>query len=169
MHSTWQKCDVWTGPQWVTNCNHKHELMSTCSREAAMFYPHRRVICRLKLVYFARKISKNRLVCKNAVTLACYESCRLLIMRFWCSLVYTCYRRNELKTYPSTLLAIDKTGLLKFLTSSEGNSWISKMDFSICLASIQKSKAMLTVYKQVIWYLNSANHRTEESFVSTAK
>ena len=83
----------------------------------------------------------------------------------WCSLVYTCYRRNELKTYPSTLLAIDKTGLLKFLTSSEENSWIFKMDFSICLASIQRSKAILTVYKQVFWYLNSVNHRTEESFV----
>ena len=72
-------------------------------------------------------------------------------------------KRTE--TYPSTLLAIDKTGLLKFPTSSEGNSWIFKMDFSICLASIQRSKAILTVYKQVFWYLNSANHRTEESFV----
>ena len=28
----------------VTNCNHKHGLMWTCSREAALFYPHRRVL-----------------------------------------------------------------------------------------------------------------------------
>ena len=28
--------------------------------------------------------------------------------------------------------------------------------------------AILTVYKQIFWYLNFANHRTKESFVSTA-
>ena len=28
--------------------------------------------------------------------------------------------------------------------------------------------AILTVYKQFFWYLNFANHRTKESFVSTA-
>ena len=39
--------------------------------------------CRLKLAYFAGKISKNRLVCKNAVTLAYYGSCRLLVMGSW--------------------------------------------------------------------------------------
>ena len=31
-------------------------------------------------IYFAGKISKNRLVCKNAVALAYYGSCRLLVM-----------------------------------------------------------------------------------------
>ena len=37
--------------------------------------------CRLELTYFAGKISKNRLVCKNAVALAYYYgSCRLLVM-----------------------------------------------------------------------------------------
>ena len=36
--------------------------------------------CRLELEYFAEKISKNRLVCKNAVAVAYYESCRLLVM-----------------------------------------------------------------------------------------
>ena len=36
--------------------------------------------CRLELAYFAGKISKNGLVCKNAVTLANYGSCRLLVM-----------------------------------------------------------------------------------------
>ena len=36
--------------------------------------------CRLELAYFAGNISKNRLVCKNAVALAYYGSCRLLVM-----------------------------------------------------------------------------------------
>ena len=36
--------------------------------------------CKLELAYFAGKISKNRLVCKNAVALAYYASCRLLVL-----------------------------------------------------------------------------------------
>ena len=36
--------------------------------------------CRLEVAYFAGKISKNRLVCKNAVALAHYGSCRLQVM-----------------------------------------------------------------------------------------
>ena len=36
--------------------------------------------CRLELAYFMGKISKNRLVCKNAVACAYYGSCRLLVM-----------------------------------------------------------------------------------------
>ena len=36
--------------------------------------------CRLELAYFVGKISKNRPVCKNAVALAYYGSCRLLVM-----------------------------------------------------------------------------------------
>ena len=39
--------------------------------------------CRLELADFAGKISKNRLVCKNAVALAYYGSCRLLVMGSW--------------------------------------------------------------------------------------
>ena len=39
--------------------------------------------CRLELADFAGKISKNRLVCKNAVALAYFESCRLLVMGSW--------------------------------------------------------------------------------------
>ena len=39
--------------------------------------------CGLELVYFAGKISKSRLVCKNAVALAYYGSCRLLVMGSW--------------------------------------------------------------------------------------
>ena len=35
---------------------------------------------RQELAYFTRKISKNRLVCKNAVAVAYYGSCRLLVM-----------------------------------------------------------------------------------------
>ena len=38
--------------------------------------------CKLELAYFAGKKSKNRLVCKNAVALAYYGSCRLLVMGF---------------------------------------------------------------------------------------
>ena len=39
--------------------------------------------CRLELAYFAGKISKNRLVWKNAVALAYFGSCRLLVMGSW--------------------------------------------------------------------------------------
>ena len=39
--------------------------------------------CRLELAYFARKISKNRLVCKTEVALAYYGSCRLLVIGSW--------------------------------------------------------------------------------------
>ena len=52
----------------LTNCNHKHGLMSTCSREVASFYPYTEA-CSCRMAYFARKISKNRLVCKNSVAL----------------------------------------------------------------------------------------------------
>ena len=38
---------------------------------------------RLELAYFAGTNSKNRLVCKNAVALAYYGSCRLLVMGSW--------------------------------------------------------------------------------------
>ena len=39
--------------------------------------------CRLELAYFVGIISKNRLVCKNAVAFASYGSCRLLEMGSW--------------------------------------------------------------------------------------
>ena len=39
--------------------------------------------CRLELAYFAGKISKNRLVCNNAVALTYYGSCSLLVMGSW--------------------------------------------------------------------------------------
>ena len=72
----------------VTNCNHKYGLMSTCQsdvdmftrREAALFYPYRSVLMQTGIGLFCGKISENRLVCKNAVALAYYESCRLLVM-----------------------------------------------------------------------------------------
>ena len=55
--------------------------MSTCSRETALFYPPRkRAYVVWNWAYFAGKLSKNRLVCKNAVALAYYGSCRLLVM-----------------------------------------------------------------------------------------
>ena len=42
-------------------------------------------LCRLEQAYFAGKISKNGLVCKNFVALAYYGNCRLLVMGscFW--------------------------------------------------------------------------------------
>ena len=39
--------------------------------------------CRLELAYFAGKISKNKLVCENAVAFAYCASCRLLVMGSW--------------------------------------------------------------------------------------
>ena len=72
----------------VTNCNHKHGLMLRhvqvrlhCSflTEACS--------CTLEMAYFAGKIAKNRLVCKNAVALAYYGSCRLLVMGSWYGLL----------------------------------------------------------------------------------
>ena len=67
----------------VTNCNHKHRLMLTCPHVHVR--PHFFILpeacsCRLEL---AGKISKNRLVCKNAVAFAYYGSCRLLVMGSW--------------------------------------------------------------------------------------
>ena len=49
------------------------------------YWPHCFILteassCRLELAYFAGKISKNRLVCKNAAALVYYGSCRLLVM-----------------------------------------------------------------------------------------
>ena len=71
----------------VTNCNHKHVLMSTCRYDIHNVHvrPHCFILtedysCILKLAYFAGKISKNRLVYKKAVSLAYYGSCRLLVM-----------------------------------------------------------------------------------------
>ena len=74
----------------MTNCNHKHALKLICRHVHVR--PHCFILtearsCRLKLEYFAEKISKNRLVCKNAVALAYYESCRLLVMGSWHHLI----------------------------------------------------------------------------------
>ena len=43
--------------------------------------------------------------------------------------------------------------------------WSGKLFY---VQAIYQHIAILTVYKQVFWYLNFANHRTKESFVSTA-
>ena len=64
---------AWTDVDMSTWCQHVHVrpycfiLTEACS-------------CRLELAYFTGKISKGRLVCKNAVALAYYESCRLPVM-----------------------------------------------------------------------------------------
>ena len=54
--------------------------MFTCLHDVDMFTSGRIILCRLELAYFAGKISKTRLVCKNAVALAYYGSCRPLVM-----------------------------------------------------------------------------------------
>ena len=56
-----------------TWCRHVH-VRPHC------FIPIKACSFRLEMAYFARKISKNRLVCKNAVALAYYGSCRYLVM-----------------------------------------------------------------------------------------
>ena len=71
----------------VTDWNHKHGLMLTWCRHVHV-RPHCFVLTeacsfRLELAYFAWKISKNRLVCKNAVASAYQGSCRLLLMGSW--------------------------------------------------------------------------------------
>ena len=55
----------------MTNCNDKHEAV-----RPHCFIHTEACSCRLELAYFAGKISKNRLVCKNAVVMAYYGSCR---------------------------------------------------------------------------------------------
>ena len=60
----------------MTNSNHKHGLMLACR------HVHVRPHCFVdwNVAYFAGKISKNRLLCKDAVALAYYGSCRLLVL-----------------------------------------------------------------------------------------
>ena len=72
----------------MTNCNHKQGLMLTCRHDVHVrlhcFILTEACSCTLELAYFAGKIAKNRLVCKNAVALALYYgSCRLLVMGSW--------------------------------------------------------------------------------------
>ena len=71
----------------MTNCNPKDGLLLTCGHDVDMF---RRGLIVLSLPKHAHidwnwpisreKISKNRLVCKNAAVLAYHGSCRLLVM-----------------------------------------------------------------------------------------
>ena len=49
--------------------------------------------CRLELAYFVEKISKNRLVCKNAVALTYYGSCRLQVMSY-CDQMIAAFERD---------------------------------------------------------------------------
>ena len=75
----------------VISCNHEHGLMLTCwhdvSRHVDMrlhcFILTKACSCQLELNYFAGKISKNRLVGKNAVALTYYGSRKLLVMGSW--------------------------------------------------------------------------------------
>ena len=71
----------------MTNCNRKQGLMLTRRHDVDMFTGGRIVLSLPKHAHvrtgtglFLGEISKNRLVCKNAVALACYGSCRLLVV-----------------------------------------------------------------------------------------
>ena len=71
----------------MTNCNHKHGLMLTCRHDIDKFTGGRIVLSLPKRAHVdwnwpisREKYLKNRLVCKNAVVLAYYGSCRLLVM-----------------------------------------------------------------------------------------
>ena len=76
----------------VTNCHYKRGLMLTCGHNVDMFMWGRFVLSLLKWLkrahvdwncLFPGKISKNRLVCKNATGFAYYGSWRLLVMGSW--------------------------------------------------------------------------------------
>ena len=86
----------------VTNSTHKHGLMLTCRHvhvRLHCFILTEAYSCTLELAYFAGKIAKNRLVCRNAVALAYYGSCRLLVMGSWVLLILLCSRRSVLKCF----------------------------------------------------------------------
>ena len=65
----------------MTNCNtkHGHDVDMFTSGRIVCFILTEACSCRLELAHFAGKISKNRLVCKNAVVFT-YESYRLVLM-----------------------------------------------------------------------------------------
>ena len=78
-------------PQWPIAIT-STALMLTCRHHVDMFTWGRIVLSLLKRAHVdwnwpisREKISKNRLVCKNAVALAYYGTCRLLIMGSWLS------------------------------------------------------------------------------------
>ena len=88
----------------VTNCNHKHGLMLTCRHDVDMFTWGRIVLSLPKRAHvdWNWPISREKylkMVCKNAVALAYYGSCSLLVMGS-CSLVYG---RVPTKSLPSGL------------------------------------------------------------------
>ena len=65
-----------------TWCRHVH------GSEAALFYPYRSVLMQAGTGLFRGKSIQNRLVCKNAIALAYYGSCRLLVMGSCVSWIY---------------------------------------------------------------------------------
>ena len=65
----------------VTNCNHKHRLVLTCRHVRVR--PHCFILNDWNWPISREKISKNRLVCKNAFAMAYYGSCKLLVMGSW--------------------------------------------------------------------------------------
>ena len=78
--------------------------MSACSREAALFYSYRSVLMYTGTGLFRGKMAKNRLVCKNAVALAYYGSCWLLVMG-------SCYRLKRFKDFVEKIIGRTCRGL----------------------------------------------------------
>ena len=119
----------------VTNCNHKHGLMLTCQHvhvRLHYFILTEACSCTLELAYFAGKIAKNRnMVCKNAVALAYYGSCRLLVMgscpKPWCNdSVLNLHHINDVKMVVLSQPSITwyKSANQKIGIPTECESWI---------------------------------------------
>ena len=82
--------------------------------------------CRLDLAYFAEKISKNRLACKNAIVFAYYGSCRLLVSgSCFCSFLKN--RRILLFLWISKInVAFVKTFQESYLVDDLARTWFRK-------------------------------------------
>ena len=76
----------------VNNCSHKHGLMSIVDMftwdNIVLFLPKRAHVDWNWPILQEKYISKNRPVCKNAVALANYGTCRLLVMSS-CFFIFT--------------------------------------------------------------------------------
>ena len=80
----------------------------------------------LELAFLEGKISKNRLVCKNAVALAYYESCRLPVMGSWPNQFHQAHLSIMVwKTFPHgprsfwLALRITTSGRVRFFEQAE--------------------------------------------------
>ena len=82
--------------------------------------------CRLELAYFAEKIFKNRLACKNAVAFAYYGSCRFLVSGS-CLCSFLKNRRILLFLWISKInVAFVKTFQESYLVDDLTRTWFKK-------------------------------------------